>query len=63
MQISITWCTEDVQSIRPDLSEEQANRVLMYAKDCHDANVGGINWGVLQVVADQLFPQKEYDNE
>ena len=57
--ISITWHIDDVKSIRPDLTDAQARRVLWFAKEEHDANIG-INWEVLGAHADAMFgKQKE----
>ena len=55
-QIAIVWGIGDIQSIRPDLDCEQSMQVLQYAKDKHDANKG-INWNVLEIRADELFPR------
>jgi hypothetical protein len=57
-EISIGWCIEDVQSIRPDLTDEQATEVLLRIERKHDANIG-VNWDVLQAWADEMFPNKE----
>lgn len=54
-QISIIWHIEDVQSIRPDLTNNQAGKVLEHLKENHDANLG-INWEVIEIVADILYP-------
>ena len=54
-EIAIFWHIEDVQSIRPDLTDEQASIVLQRLKKSHDASVG-INWDVIDCVADSLFP-------
>jgi hypothetical protein len=54
-EIAIIWNRDDVQSIRPDLTDSQASDVLNYLKDNHDAN-SGINWATIEVVADNLFP-------
>jgi len=54
-KIAIIWCTEDVQGLRPDLSEDQAWEVLQQVEDIHDAEYG-INWTTLKTVADDLFP-------
>lgn len=54
-QIAIYWHIEDVQSIRPDLTNHQAGRVLKHLKDNHDASVG-IYWEVIEIVADILYP-------
>lgn len=53
-EITIVWHIEDVLGLRPDLSETQAMQVLRVAKKTHDANIG-INWDVLNCVADDLF--------
>lgn len=45
-QISIVWGIEDVQSVRPDLTDDQAFAVLKEVEHRHDANIG-INWDVL----------------
>jgi hypothetical protein len=54
-EISIIWHIEDVQSVRPDLTDEQASLVLKHLKKNHDAEVG-INWEIIEIVADILFP-------
>ncbi len=54
--IAVKWGLEDVQSIREDLSDEQASAVLQAADRCHNAEVG-INWDVLRTIADDLFPE------
>jgi len=53
-EISIAWYIEDVQSIRPDLTDQQASEVLLDLKNNHDANVG-INWETIEIVANILF--------
>ena len=55
-EIAIFWHIKDVQSVRPDLTDEQASRVLKSLKKNHDANEG-INWEIIKVVADILFPE------
>jgi hypothetical protein len=52
--IAVTWCIEDIQGIRPELSADQCWEVLEQAKDHHDAEIG-INWSVLSCHADMLF--------
>jgi hypothetical protein len=54
--IAAIWCTEDVQGVRPDLTEEQAWEVLEQVGDNHDAE-WGINWTTLETTADDLFPR------
>jgi hypothetical protein len=56
--ITIKWQIEDVQSVRPDLSDEEANEVLGALENNHDANVG-INWEVIEYAADNLFPEPD----
>lgn len=53
-QIASIWSIDDVLSIRPDLSPEQAWDVLQQAEGNHDANIG-INWEVLRFHAENLF--------
>lgn len=64
-EIANVWMIEDVLSIRPDLTEEQAWEVLQVAERRHDATIG-INWDVLHYHAQSLFgeldPSKANDN-
>ena len=53
-QIAAIWSIEDVQAVRPDLSEEQCWEVLQAAYRHHDATIG-INWDVLGCHAEMLF--------
>ena len=55
-QIAIIWDIEDVQSLRPELTDEQAWQVLENAARHHDAGIG-INWEVLEATAECLFPE------
>ena len=55
-QISIKWHIDDVQSVRPNLTKIQASRVLEYLDRKHDANIG-VNWEVIEIVSDMLFPE------
>ena len=54
--ILIPWSTEDVLSVREDLTEEQAAHVLAEAEDTHDP-VRGLNWTVLREIAERLYPE------
>jgi hypothetical protein len=54
--MAIVWQIDDVLSIRPDLTEEQAAEVLGRVEDIHDASIG-ISWETLEAVADDLFPE------
>ena len=53
-QIAAIWGIEDVQSIRPDLSEGQAWEVLQQVDRHKDAELG-ITWLTLEMAADDLF--------
>ena len=53
--ITIRWHIDDVLSIRPDLTNDQARQVLLSLKHGHDANIG-INWEVIEIVAENEFP-------
>ena len=60
--LSIRWHIDDVLSIRPDLTNDQARQVLLSLKHGHDANIG-INWEVIEIVADYEFPRKEWKDQ
>ena len=45
-QIAVIWSIEDVQQVRPELSEEQCWQVLQAVKRYHDSTIG-ISWDVL----------------
>ena len=53
-QVAIRWSIEDVQEVRSDLNDDQAWVVLRQARQQHDADAG-INWTVLEGVAEGLF--------
>ena len=53
-QISVSWSTDDVKSVRPDLGDQEAAAVLDFILQKHDANEG-INWGVIECAADILY--------
>lgn len=59
--MAIVWQVDDVLSIRPDLTEEQAGEVLGRVEDCHDASIG-VSWDTLQIVAEDMYPEEE-ENE
>jgi hypothetical protein len=56
--ITLTWITDDVLSVRPDLNNEQAREVLRYVLDHLDANYG-VTWDTLQIAADELYGRGE----
>lgn len=55
-EINVCWLIDDVQNVRPDLTDEQAGEVLSLADRAHDATVG-INWEVLEMHAEKLYPE------
>ena len=55
-KLVIKWNVEDVQSVRPDLNNEQANDVLYVLAENFDANIG-VDWDVITMTAEQLFPE------
>ena len=61
-EITIVWSTEDVLCTRPDLTKDQAREVLYELDHNHDASIG-INWEVIEIVAENMFePPKEPDD-
>ena len=52
--IAHVWAIDDVQSIRPDLNEEQAWKVLQMV-DRHKDAEQGITWDTLETAADNRF--------
>ena len=64
-RIVADWSIEDVQKIRPDLTDEQAWKVLLAVLRHRDATIG-INWDVLDYHAENLFgvgPQTDETEE
>lgn len=53
-EVAVIWCVEDVQEIRPDLTDGQCWEVLKVVRRNHDCTIG-INWDVLKCQADLLF--------
>lgn len=56
-EVAVIWCVEDVQSLRPDLDEEESWHVLQRCRKVHDCN-HGFTWDLIQYVADDLYPTK-----
>lgn len=54
-QIAIVWSIDDVLSVRPHLTEEQAWDVLGYCERKHDCCYG-FTWDLLESVADDMYP-------
>jgi hypothetical protein len=61
-QIAVVWCTEDVQEVRPDLTDDQAWEVLQNVRRNHDAT-SGVTWETLEIVAQMLFGDAPEPNE
>ena len=53
-QIALIWSIEDVQEVRPDLTDEQAWEALQQVKSDHDATCG-VTWETLEWAARDLF--------
>ena len=50
------WGVDDVQDMRPDLTDEQCEKVLELMVEQYDANYG-INWDVIHYACDELYPE------
>ena len=57
----LLWGIEDVQAVRPDLTDAQCLDVLKRCERQYDANMG-LTWDVLSFHADDLFPTAEEDS-
>ena len=57
-EYTITWHIDDVLSIRPDLTKEQASDVLYKVCAKHDASIG-VSWDTISFVADWHYPKEE----
>lgn len=60
-QVAIVWSIEDVQSVCPDLDDDQAWQVLQRCCRVHDCSVG-FNWLLIEYVADDLYPKGQSEN-
>jgi hypothetical protein len=54
-QVAVIWDIEDVQSVRPHITDDQAWKVLCECRHVHDCELG-FNWLLIETVADDLFP-------
>jgi len=61
-QIANIWDISDAQSVRKDLTDEQALKVLKRVNEKMDAEVG-INWGVIRYWANELYPNPDYNDD
>jgi len=55
--IQIIWSIKDVLEVRPDLSDDQAEAVLVEAAEHHSPDVG-INYSVLESIAEALYGEE-----
>jgi hypothetical protein len=60
--IALVWSVEDVLSVAPELTAEQAREVLYHVKRNHDAD-RGVNWDTLRFAAELLFPPATPDKD
>ncbi|HUY92533.1 MAG TPA: hypothetical protein VMV10_27590 [Pirellulales bacterium] len=56
-QVAVIWSIEDVQGVRPELTDDQAWDVLERCYDKHDCE-WGFTWNYLEDVADIMFPEQ-----
>ncbi|HVX09907.1 MAG TPA: hypothetical protein VHC22_01780 [Pirellulales bacterium] len=61
-QVAVIWGIEDVQAVRPDLTDDQSWEVLTECRRKHDCEVG-FNWLLIETIADHLFPEPETTEE
>jgi hypothetical protein len=61
-QIADVWSIEDVQAVRPDLSEDQCWEVLQFTDSTKDAELG-ITWLTLEMAAEHLFGDAPETNQ
>ena len=60
--IAVFWCVDDVKSVAPHLSDDEAREVLEVADRRHDAELG-INWTVLETIAHMYFGRPDDEDE
>jgi hypothetical protein len=61
-QVAIVWGIEDVQHVRPDLTDGQAWEVLERCRDKHDSE-RGFTWTYIEDMADIMFPKQPSTKE
>ena len=61
-QVAAIWSVEDVQEVRPDLTDDQAWEVLQRCYRRHDCELG-LTWTTIEIVADDLFPEQPSTKE
>lgn len=61
-QVAIIWSIEDVQSVRPHLTDKQAWEVLRMCRNEHDCELG-FTWMLIQDVAETLFGESTEEEQ
>lgn len=61
-QVAVIWSMQDVQSIRPDLTDDQAWGVLQRCRLVHDCETG-FNWLFIEAVAGGMYPQSTAEGQ
>lgn len=56
-QVAVIWGIDDVRSVRPDLTDDQAWEVLTECRRKHDCE-WGFTWTYIKDMADILFPEQ-----
>ncbi len=54
-EVAVVWCVEDVQCVRPNLTDDQAWEVLQECERRHDCEYG-FTWTFIEGIADGLYP-------
>lgn len=54
-QVAMIWSIEDVQSLRPDLNDDESWDVLQKCLKWYDSE-DGITWGLIEGVVEDLYP-------
>lgn len=52
--IAFNWLIDDVQNMRPELTDDESMKVLIACGRYHDANQG-MNWDTIEFWANELF--------
>lgn len=64
MQIHITWSTEDVlheaKELGVELTEDEANEILLHMEEKHDANIG-ISWDIIDIYIQDVLDNRKED--
>lgn len=59
--MEIRWYLEDIQSVRPDLTLEQCETVLVSMIANHDCNYS-VNWNQIHFTANFIYGESEDNN-